>query len=168
MHDAAHTRRPPLISLDPGWLFLIAGGVMIAATVLIPANEELAEAELARDRAALTERHAAKRLENYATYYDAVSRGEPQLALSLAASHLNLVPASRAVLPVPGEPPSQDISPFPALEPPPPPTIYRVKPDTILQRWTTDEKTRLWLLAGSAFCILLGLLPPTTRRPTTR
>ena len=162
MPDSLAPRRP-LILLDPGWLFLFAGAAMLVITVLIPAQDELAEAELARDRARLVERHAATRLENYTTYLDAVRRGEPQLALSLAATHLNLVPASRSVLPVPGEPPQRDISPFPALEPPPAPTLYRQKPDTILQKWTTDDTSRLWLLAGGSFCVLLGLLPATTQ-----
>lgn len=164
-----HTQAPrrPLILLDPGWLFLIAGSALLAATVLIPANDELLDAQLARDRALTTERHAAERLKNFTTYYDAVQRGEPQLALSLAATHLNLVPASRSVLPVPGEPPTRDISPFPSLEPPPPPTLYRLKPDTLLQKWTTDDRARLWLLAGGAFCVFVGVLPPTAprRRP---
>lgn len=154
-----------LVPLDPGWLFLLAGATLCAVTALIPAFDQLAEAELARDRARVAERFHLSRLQNYASYRDALWRADPGLTLSLASQQLNLVPEGRDILPVPGETAPENLSPFPALEPDAPPTLYRVVPDTVLQRWTTDDRKRLWLLAAGAFCILLGLLPPTIQRP---
>lgn len=163
-HDAQ--RRVPVIPADPGWLFLVPGLALVAATVLIPAYDDLSFAELERDKLRAVERHAAQRLENYSLYLDALNRGDEGLALALAATHLNLAPADREIISLPGEGASASLNPFPALEPPPPRMPERAVPDTILQRWSTDERTRLWVLASGAMCVLLGLLPPTTRRRT--
>lgn len=148
--------------LDPGWLFLLPGLAILAATVMIPAGNDLDEARLAREKALVAEAHSAKRLENYTTYLDALRRGDEPLALALAATHLNLAPEGRTVLAMPDE--RSDANPFPALEPGPPPQVTLLIPDTVLQRWTNDDRTRLWLTAGGAMCVLIGLLPPTTRR----
>lgn len=166
MADTTPASARPLIPLDPGWLFLVAGLTLCMMTALIPAFDQLAEAELARDRARLLERYHLKRLENYSAYREALARTDPSLAMSLVSTHLNLVPVGRTTLPVPGETAPMVISPFPALEPDPPPETHRLVPDTLLQRWTTGERSRLWLLAGGAFCILLGLIPPGASRPT--
>jgi hypothetical protein len=148
--------------LDPGWLFLLPGLAILATTVMIPARNDLDEARLARERALIAEEHSARRLENYTTYLDALRRGDERLAVSLAATHLNLAPVGRTVLAMPDE--RADANPFPALEPPAPPGVTLLIPDTVLQRWTNDDRTRLWLTAGGAMCALIGLLPPTTRR----
>ena len=42
---------PPLFRLDAGWLFLAAGLALLAATVLIPAHDDLQQAELVLARA---------------------------------------------------------------------------------------------------------------------
>lgn len=162
------SRRIPVIPADPGWLFLVPGLALVAATVLIPAYDDLSFAELERDKLRVVEQHAAKRLENYSLYLDALLRADEGLALTLAATHLNLAPADRAIIALPGEGTSASLNPFPALEPPPPRMPVRVVPDTILQRWSTNERTRLWALASGAMCVLLGLLPPTTRRSRPR
>lgn len=148
--------------LDPGWLFLLPGLAILAATVMVPAQNDLYEAQLAREKSLIAEAHSAKRLENYATYLDALRRGDQPLALSLAATHLNLAPEGRAVLAMPND--RLDANPFPALEPGAPAQVMLVPPDTALQRWTTNDRTRLWLTAGGAMCVLIGLLPPTMRR----
>jgi hypothetical protein len=162
MDSPAQSR--PLFTPDPGWLFLIAGVALCAATALVPAYDELAEAETSRDRARSAEKYELRRLANYSSYRDALASGEPTLALTLAATHLNLVPIDRRSIPLPGEKSQPDLLPFPALEPPPPAPISRAVPDTLLQRWTTDDRSRLWLLAAGAFCIFVGLLPATTPR----
>lgn len=150
--------------LDPGWLFLLAGIALLSATVLIPAFDQLAEAELQRARAQVSEARSAKRLGNYAQYRSALSRGDETLSVALVATHLGLAPADRTVMTVPGETTGEDLSPWPALEPAAAPVLYRVTPDTVLQRWATGDRSRVYLLAGGAMLVLLGLLPPTTGR----
>ncbi|MBL0921950.1 MAG: hypothetical protein IBJ10_07460 [Phycisphaerales bacterium] len=148
--------------LDPGWLFLLPGLVILAATVMVPAQNDLYEAQLARAKSLIAEEHSARRLENYATYLDALRRGDEPLALALAATHLNLSPVGRTAVSMPND--RLDANPFSSLEPPAPAQVMLTPPDTALQRWTTNDRTRLWLTAGGAMCVLIGLLPPTTRR----
>ncbi|MGD9692630.1 MAG: hypothetical protein AB7G17_11485 [Phycisphaerales bacterium] len=159
----ARSRREPLFVLDPGWLFLLAGMALLSATVLIPAFDQLSEAELQRARAQVTEARATKRLSNHAQYRSALSRGDETLSVALVATHLGLAPADRTVLTVPGEVAGEDLSPWPGLEPPAAPVLYRVQPDTVLQRWATGDRSRVYLLAAGSMFILLGLLPPTIR-----
>lgn len=150
--------------LDPGWLFLIAGVVIMGATIVIPATDSLAEARWQRERALTQERRRHERIENYERYLHALDAGDEQLALSLAASELNLIPEDREPLPgLPrGEPDSATI--FSALEPTAIRWNERPVPDSILYRWTTDDRRRLWLIAGGALACLLGLLPPARPR----
>ena len=168
MREGARSVAGPLFAFDPGWLFLLAGSALIAATVLIPAYDQLAQSRWERDRAIAVERHAAKRLENYSNYLDAVQRRDPTVVMSLAASQLNLGPSDKLALLGPSDfaLPSGEI--FSALEPefedvPPP-----VRPRSLLQKWTTDRRARVWLLGLGGLSLLIGLLPatrPSERRP---
>ncbi len=159
----APPRRIPLIPLDPGWLFVIAGVTVLAATVLIPAIDDLEEARWQRDRALAIERHRVERIERHAAYLEAVQRADPAVVIALAAEQLNRVPAGwRPLVPV-AQPAHRSASVFPALEPPPLHFPPRVKVDSRLARWATGETSRLALLVGGAMCILIGVLPPSRR-----
>lgn len=156
----------PLFTFDPGWLFLISGVAVLAATVLIPARHELAVAEWARDRALAIEKHRTDRLNRYATYLQAVERGDESVLLSLAASQLNKSPIDRVPLMAASDPGVTNASVFPDLEPEPvkiPERPVINESSSLLTRWTTHEKWRLWLLAGGMLCVMIGLLPPSRR-----
>jgi len=157
---------PALFRFDPGWLFLLAGLALLAATVLIPAQDDLQQAELVLARAKAERSHAAERLANYAEFLDALNRADEDLMLQLAATHLNLTPAGRQ--PVPGVGASSNptglIDTFAALEPAPPGEFVRIAPRSLLHRWSTGERSRLWLLASGSLLTLIGLLPPTSPR----
>ncbi len=155
----------PIALFDPGWLFLIAGIGIIAATVLIPAADELAQVRLQRDRALAVERHRADRIARYSEYLDALDREEPSLVMALAQSQLNQIPQGRSLIieqPQPMVGPVASASVFSDLEPPPPTLPEAVKVNSILERLTTSDSTRPLLLAGGALCLLLGLLPRST------
>lgn len=152
-----------LSRLDPGWLFLLAGLTILSATVLIPAQDDLAEARLQRDRAMAFEERATARLERYSDYLDALSRRDETLVTSLVATQLNLAPAGRSVLPLAGEPDAFDASVFRDLEPAATPMPELHLADTALRRLTTGRHSRLWMIAGGAMCLLIGLMPPATR-----
>lgn len=147
--------------VDPGWLFLLAGIAVLAATILIPATDDLAQARWERERALAQEQRRRDRIANYTRYLDALERADRQLVLSLASSELNLIPKDRD--PLPGMPRGQADSAtiFASLEPPPLRWADRPVPDSLLYRWTTDDRRRLWLIAGGALSCLMGLLPPT-------
>jgi hypothetical protein len=155
----------PIALFDPGWLFLMAGLGLLGATVLIPAADELAEVRLQRDRALVLESHRVARLNRYDDYLGALEREEPSLVMALAESQLNQIPQGRQPIieqpqPLVGAPGAGvSASVFASLEPPPLRLPERVKTDSMLERWTTSDITRPWLIAAGALCLLIGLLP---------
>lgn len=154
--------QPPLppAPFDPGWLYLLAGIALLAATVLIPAFDELAEVRWQRDRALALERHRLERLQRHTDYLEALDRQEPSLVLALAASQLNQIPEGRTLILEPPDNASASASVFAGLEPPSPPALpERVEVDSALKRLATDNQTRPWLLAAGGVCLLVGLLP---------
>ena len=96
---SANGDRAPIALLDPGWLFVLAGIGVIAATILIPTAGELAEVQVQRDRALAIEDHKLARRSSYEDYLAALKREEPALVLALAASQLNQIPKNRSVIP---------------------------------------------------------------------
>ncbi len=161
-------RAVPLFRIDAGWLFIIAGLSILAATVLIPAQNDLDLATWQRDRAAAIEKHRLKRLEQYGQYLRAVKGGDESVVLSLASIGLNKSPADRVPLNPRTDPSNLSASVFPHLEPAPvelPPKPIVSQRSSILARWTIDEHTRLWLLAAGVLAMLVGLLPSSSRPP---
>jgi len=159
----APTTRAAREPLDAGWLFIVAGLMVIGATVLIPAADDLNEARFLRDRAALVQGHRDERLDRYESYLGALERHEPPLVMSLAASQLNQIPADKSPFLTSAYSATASASVYPALEPAPLRMPERHKIGSTLERWTTDPSTRLWLIAGGAVCVLVGLLPKARR-----
>ena len=147
--NPANGDRAPIALLDPGWLYVIAGIALLAALVLIPAMNELAEVRLQRDRALAIEDHKSLRLRSYEDYFDALKREEPSLVMALAASQLNQIPKGRSLLIE-----SQELqmigganaSVFGALEPAAASLPERQNVDSILERWTGSDTIRPWLM----------------------
>lgn len=163
--DSAPPVRRALISLDPGWLFLISGIAIIAAVVLIPAQHDLEDARWQRDRAVSIEQHRIERLERYGRYLAAAKSGDECVLLSLGATQLNVTPADRVpLLPTP-DVSRTSASVFPSLEPGPLrlPNVPRDRDLSMLERLTVNNTTRLWLIAAGVMCVLFGLLPETSR-----
>lgn len=149
---------------DPGWLFIVAGLGLLSAVVLIPAQAERDEARWLRDRALAMEAHRKARLDRHEAFLKAVDEQQPALVMSLAAAQLNQIPADRS--PVGGVPEQgrTSASVFPALEPPALTTPERTSPNSRLYRWSMGERSRLWLIAGGALLVMVGLLPASRRR----
>lgn len=150
--------------LDAGWLFLIAGLALLAAAVLIPAQKEVEEAKYLRDRALALESHRGERLKRHEEFLGALKEQQPALVLSLAAGQLNQIPADRQPIGVTPEQVRATASVFPALEPPPLVMPERQEHHSILDKWTSDEKSRIWVIAAGSVLVLIGLLPPTVSR----
>lgn len=163
MSDGA---RKPLISFDAGWLFLLPGLVVLSATIVIPAMDDVEDAKWKRDRVLAIEKHRLERLQNYIVYLDAVDRGDESVVLSLAASQLNMTPADAAPVNPPEDPGRTSASVFPELEPEP--MVLRDKPParerSLLARLAVGERSRLWMIVMGAVCVLIGLLT-TPGRP---
>ncbi|MDX2147191.1 MAG: hypothetical protein SFZ23_06675 [Planctomycetota bacterium] len=149
--------------IDPGWLFVLAGMGLIAAVVLIPAADDVAEVRWRRDRALAIEQRRLERLARYEEFLVALERREPTLLTSLAASQLNQIPSDREPIAGLTDTSLASASVFAALEPEEAPFPPRVKVDSVLHRIATDNSHRLWLIAGGGLCLLLGLLPAARR-----
>ncbi len=156
--------RAPITYLDPGWLDVLAGVAILAATVLLPAMDELADVRLQRDRAFVVEQHKSLRLKNYREYLSALERQEPSLVLALATSQLNQIPQGRTLI---LESPelqtlgTTDASVFWGLEPARTDLPERQRIDSFLERWTSSDTARPWLIIAGALCIFMGMLPRT-------
>lgn len=158
----------PSILPDPGWLFLLAGLGLLGAAVLIPAAEALDEARYVRDRALVSEQFRIDRLDRYKAFIGALDERQPALIAHLKAIHLNQYPEGMRPLGELAEDPGlASASIFEKLEPPlptmpdePPHHIER----SMLAKLATGQPSRLWMLAVGAVCILVGVLPPATRR----
>lgn len=143
---------------------------LIAATVLIPSQADLDHARWLLARAEIIERHRSARLARYEECLEALRRGDRDLAVSLAASQLNQIPVGKSPLEgfpkdalggaVAGAGPA---SVFPSLEPDPMPLPPEPKRDTALYRLATGPY-RLWVLAGGALLVLIGLMPASRPR----
>lgn len=154
-------------TLDAGWLYVLAGGVVFASVVLIPAIDDAHQAEAVAARAKVWADHQAERVERYSEYLDALDRRDPTLIASLAAAQLHLTPAGkRALLPADTSALAEaDAIVFADIEPPAPvaPPVY-APPDSTLARLARGDRSRLFMLAGAALCMLYGLLPPISAR----
>lgn len=165
VHTQSHADHSPKPLLDPGWLFLIAGLGILGATLLVPAADDLDEAQWKRDVALVYEQHRQARIERYEGYLDAIKKEEPQLVTALAASQLGQMPDDRGLITARNDSRVRNVSVFPALEPPamslPAP---RQPVDSILTRLAMGTTSRLWLIAVGAVCVLLGMMPATNRK----
>lgn len=149
-------RTRPLVQLDPGWLFLLAGLAVCAAGMLLPASDEL---RTLRDqkRHLDTELHyASDRLHAYSTFLDAMDRDDPTLLRRLAASQLNLIPADEtAVVLGPGRHSTVEewVERTVAFNAPAP-TPW---PETRLRLLGTGP-WRLWMIGGGVLAVFVGLM----------
>ncbi|MBL8758229.1 MAG: hypothetical protein JNK35_07370, partial [Phycisphaerae bacterium] len=146
---------------------MLAGIAVLVATVLIPARRDLEETQFYLERGLLVEQHRLNRLERYVGFLDALGRGDESTVLALAATQLNAAPAGSALLVASGEVRGTSASVFEGLEPPPLDLPQPAARPSTLESWCLDATARLWLTAGGALCVLIGLLPASTsRRPT--
>lgn len=176
-HDPSGVRSAGPALLDPGWLFVIAGLALIGCSVLIPAANDLAEARYLRDRAMVIEQHRIDRLTRHEEFLEGLHAQDEMLALSLAASQLNQIPADRfpvadvvqssnsgrGVEPPPESMGLADASVFPSLEPPALQLPERVRGNSLLERLVLSPRTGILFGLGGSVCVMIGLLPRARR-----
>lgn len=146
---------------DPGWLFLVAGVVLMAFTLLIPAFDDVETARHNLRRMQAVEGHRLDRLTNYHRYLEALDRGDEALVLSLAAIQLNKAPVGRALLVPGGDIAKRSASVFGGLEPPPLVLPERLVQRSTLETWAMGDRSRLLLIGFAGLCLLIGILPPS-------
>lgn len=150
-----------MVTLRPGpiagWLFTLSGAALLICAVLIPTADDLDGARWQLKRTLALETHALDRIQRHERYLAALDEQDAGLTIALAGAQLNLIPAGNGALIAPGRPADLDL--FASIEPPPPADPPRIRAGSILEYLTTDPSIRLWVIAGSAVVILIGLLP---------
>ncbi len=153
-----------LFRFDAGWLFLCAGVAILCASVLIPAQRDLRAAQTERDKARTIEGWQAERLEKYSAFRDAIQDPDDRMARWLVVTQLNRVPVTSVPIATFDDPARTEAGAVAIanLEPPltfDAPPAHRI---SALEGLVTG-RTRPWLVAGGAVCVLMGLLPPARR-----
>jgi len=143
-------------------LFLIAGVALLSATVLIPAQRDLDEAQWHAQRAVAVERYRTDRLERYSAFRDALDRRDTPLVLGLLQTQLHLSPVDRTPLVDMAGGGSLSGSVFARIEPRFEPIAAPEPMRSALGRLATGERSRLWLVVIGAVLMLVGLLPGGT------
>ncbi len=151
------------ILFDPGWLFLVAGLVLIASAVLVPASYDLWVMRTQLRHLDAQERENFARLEAYSRFVHDLETSEPQLVRRLAASQLNLVPRGETPVIMAS---SANQTPIQWVDATVQPVHANISPfpDSLLSRLTLGRKA-LWVVGAGAMCIFLGLLSAPIRMP---
>jgi hypothetical protein len=158
-------RTAPLFRPDAGWLFVAAGLAVCAAVVILPAQGDFKTLQQQLDTLRTEESRAYARLKAYNDFLDELDEEDPALVRRLAASQLNIVPASdRPVLLSTAQiaPVTNWIEATVSYDSP----AVRPLPDSTLSK-LANGPLRLWLFAGGIMCVFMGLLmgSPSPRRP---
>lgn len=146
----------PLVRLDPGWLFIAAGLVMVWAAVLIPPQRQLEELRDQLGRLREHERVGVERLRAYAEFVDRLDQGDQTLLRRLAAAQLNLAPIGDIPILAAGSAAAPVTEWIEATVPP----VEFQSTDPVrsdLVDLVTGEH-RHWVLAGSIAALFIGLL----------
>jgi len=167
MEDMSAQRR----HFDSGWLFILAGGAMISAMVLIPAADNLTQLQGRRDHLQARVNAETRRLEAYGSFYDALNREDPMLVRRLAASELNLIPDDAepvAMLEETGDGLDASIDGWIERTLDEPGVEYggvaggeaRGEPRVTVLRRLASGGSRLWIMIAGVAAVFVGLLPP--------
>ena len=147
-----------------GWLLLLPGVAILISTALIASGVELDRVHAERDRVLAVEVYERERLDRLDSYVAAMERPGKDLMRVLEATNLNRFgPGERAL-------PFDRVSTnararvvLATLDPPRPAILAGAQPErvpvSLLERWSTNNRSRLWLIGAGAALVLLGLVP---------
>jgi len=149
-------RTAPLFRFDPGWLFTLAGLAVMVSAALLPAELDLHDLRQQRAAIEARERWNRVRIEAYDRFLADLDGREPSLLRRLAASQLNLMPKGEQPLLMAT---SIDHTVCEWIDETVPPFEFvpQPAPDTLLARLAEGPR-RLWLMAGGAMSVFLGLV----------
>jgi hypothetical protein len=146
---------PPVLRVSAAWLFLLAGLLLAGAVMLVPAWRDVETVRFERDRLEAAAAYQTRRLAATRHMRTALSRPDAALQQRLIAWQLNLLPADQTAvareLHAGGILGWIDSTVEPLVPPPPPPQ------PTPLEKLVSGPR-RLWVLAGAAVMIFVGLI----------
>ncbi|MEM7230126.1 MAG: hypothetical protein AAF432_15065 [Planctomycetota bacterium] len=160
-------RSRPLFAIDPGWFYVLSGLAICAACVLIPARMPLNELDHQRMGLAAERDYLVDRLDAHAHFLDHLDLEDPVLWRRLAASQLNVVPASDTPVLVNTSSPAtitdwidESVRPIalPSYAPPRKTTLTNA----------AAGPHRLLFLASGVLCIMVGLILGPDRPSASR
>ncbi len=146
----------PLFRIDPGWLFLVAGLLLIGASVLVPQEARLHDL---RQQLGILERledFGERRAQAYAKFIDQVEAGDPSVIRRLAAAQLRIVDDGFERL-AEADSARAPVSEWIDASVPIPPVEAMAPTDTLLHRWTKGRH-QFWLGGLGAFSAFVGLI----------
>lgn len=158
MTDTARTNQADHLVGELGrWLIFASGLVVLVAALLLPVQADLRATRQERDRTLHIERAQNQRIDRYRGFLNELHSPDEHTVQLLAMSQLGKIPGDRQALVAPGEP--GDTLLVESIEPQPEPFVDTQRPMTRLERFTTDQRTRLWIIAGGLVAVFYGLLP---------
>lgn len=146
----------PLFSVDPGWLFVLAGLALLVSGALVPGQRDLHDLRDQLRQVKDRETESYSRLRAYSTFMEDLRARDPVLVKRLAAAQLNQMPSGGTPV-LAAESLDAGVTDWIEATVEFMPTPSAVYPDTLLTRLATGPR-RLWLLAGGAMCVFAGLL----------
>lgn len=148
--------RVPLFRIDPGWPFVIAGLLLLAAGILIPGHRELLELKGELLRQETREQAAFEQLRAYDEFLAGVRESSPEIVRRLAMAHLNKIPAGEdSLLLTPGM--NQTVGEWIESSIPDRTVVVPPYPDTVLARWALGPG-RLWMLGVAVMLLFVGFV----------
>ena len=156
--------------IDTGWLFILAGGVIVSAMLLIPPTDDLAQLQIQREQLQAQVNAEEHRAEAYQSFRDALENEDPMLVRRLAVSELNLIPDDVepiAMLVESSDGLDASVDDWIEETLPKPNAIaiygsttgYDRPRETLLRKLATGP-SRLWIMIAGVASIFIGLLPP--------
>lgn len=153
--------RVPLFRFDPGWPFVVAGLLLLAAGILIPGHRELLELRGELVRQETVEQVTFEQLRAYDEFLAGVRESDPEVIRRLAMAHLNKIPAGEeSLLLTPGM--NQTVGEWVQSSIPDRTVVVPPYPDTVLARWALGPG-RLWMIGMAVTLLFVGfVIGPST------
>ena len=153
--------------IDPGWLFIIIGLVVLASGLLLPSWREKLELESQLEHAAMVESQMKNRMVKSTSMLDQISHGDQSVIQRVTMSDRNVIQPGDEPVMRDLEAPSEVLQWLDASI-----RQHEAHGGTVLASIASQSKLerlatgpwRLWFLGGGAMCLCLGLVLGPSRQ----
>ena len=145
------------------WFIFAAGLAILVAALILPAQIDLRNTRIERDRALHIEQSHQTRIERYNTFLADMENPTQATIELLAMSQLGMIPKNREALVLGGQPADPQV--FEILEPAIKPFEPRVASVSRLELLTTSPQSRFWFVLIGAISVMYGLMPAAKSHP---
>ncbi len=145
------------VGLDPGWLFVLSGLLICSASLLVPAQMELAEAKQQLSALQAQEQWALNRLAAYDQFMGQLDSADPGLIKRLASRRFNMLPEGDTPVLMDVGASEASIEEWIESTVSSPMKEVHASPSSMLATISAGPY-RPWFLACGVACIFIGLL----------